>query len=108
MGLSYELDFRIVDDPSLAALLLKPPEERSAEESLRMDRWIMGSFRTCQNGYYLNLKEVLDEELWSGQEAFLSDSLRRNDELRIYYQTNSDYFSDSFTEYLDRLLEEKE
>lgn len=106
MSISHELDFRIVDDPSLIALFLKSPEDRTAEDSFRMERWSFGVFRTWQNGYYLYLKEVLDEELWSGQEVFMSDLLRRNDELRIYYQTHPEYFSKGFTEYLDGLLEE--
>jgi len=107
VALSHELDFRLVDDPSLIALLLTSPAERTREEMLRRDRWDFGALRTWENGYYLHSRGVLDDELWSGQEVFMGDMLRRDDELRDYYQTNRKYFSESFIAYLDRLLEAK-
>ena len=105
VNLTQELDFRIVDDPSLIALFLTSPESRSPVESVRMDRWIFGVLRTWENGHYLHSRGVLDDELWLGQEAFMADLLRRNDEQRNYYQANRAYFSESFTEFLDGLLE---
>ena len=105
MALSHELDFRLVDDPSLIALFYTSSDERTPEESRRLDRWYFGSLRTWENGYYLHSKGVLDGDLWSGQKVFMGDLLRRDDELRSYYQTNRKYFSESFTAYLDRLLE---
>ena len=60
-----------------------------------------------ENGYYLYIKGVIDDDLWSGQKAFMADLLRRDEELRKYYQTNRKYFSESFTAYLDWLLEAK-
>ena len=107
VALSHELDFRLVDDPSLIALLLTSPAERTREEMLRRDRWDFGALRTWENGYYLHSRGVLDDELWSGQEVFMGDMLRRDDELRDYYQTNRKYFSESFIAYLDRLLKAK-
>jgi hypothetical protein len=107
VALSHELDFRLVDDPSLIALLLSSPAERTPEEMLRMDRWYFGALRTWENGYYLHSRGVLDDELWSGQKVFMGDMLRRDDGLREYYQTNRKYFSESFTAYLDGLLEAK-
>jgi hypothetical protein len=107
VALSHELDFRLVDDPSLIALLLSSPAERTPEETLRMDRWYFGALRTWENGYYLHSRGVLDDELWSGQKVFMGDMLRRDDGLRDYYQTNRKYFSESFIAYLDRLLEAK-
>jgi hypothetical protein len=107
VALSHELDFRLVDDPSLIALLLSSPAERTAEEMLRRDRWNFGALRTWENGYYLHSRGVLDDELWSGQKVFMGDMLRRDNELRDYYQTNRKYFSESFTAYLDGLLEAK-
>jgi hypothetical protein len=104
VALSHELDFRLVDDPSLIALLLSSPAERTPEEMLRMDRWYFGALRTWENGYYLHSRGVLDDELWSGQKVFMGDMLRRDDGLRDYYQTNRKYFSESFTAYLDGLL----
>jgi len=73
-----------------------------------LDRWYFGSLRTWENGYYLYRKGVLDDELWAGQKAFMGDLLRSSDELRDYYQTKREYFSESFTAYLDRLLEAKD
>ena len=105
--LSHELDFRLVDDPSLIALFYTLPSDRTPEEARRLDRWYFGSLRTWENGYYLHSKGVLDDDLWSGQEFFMGDLLRNSDELRDYYQTNRKYFSASFTAYLDRLLEEE-
>jgi hypothetical protein len=102
---SHELDFRLVDDPSLIALLYTPPEERTPEESGRIDRWYFGSLRTWENGYYLHTRGVLGDDLWAGQKAFMKDLLRGNDELRNYFQTNRKYFSESFAAYMDRLLE---
>jgi hypothetical protein len=107
VALSHELDFRLVDDPSLIALLLSSPAERTPEEMLRRDRWNFGALRTWENGYYLHSRGVLDDKLWSGQKVFMGDMLRRDDELRNYYQTNRQYFSESFTAYLDWLLEAK-
>ena len=103
--LSHELDFRIVDDPSLIALFFTSPDERTPEQLWRLDRWHFGVLRTWENGYYLHTKGVLDDGLWSGQEEFMGDLLRSSDELRNYYQTNRRYFSESFVAYLDRLLE---
>lgn len=103
--LSHELDFRLVDDPSLIALFYTSPDERTPEEARRLDRWYFGSLRTWENGYYLHSKGVLDDDLWSGQKAFMRDLLKDSDELRNYYQANRKYFSDGFTAYLDRLLE---
>lgn len=105
VNLSHELDFRIVDDPALATLLLTPPENRTPTESLRVDRWMFGALRTWENGYYLHSKGVLDDELWLGQEAFMADLLKRNEEQRNYYQKNSKFFSEGFIAYLDGLLE---
>jgi len=108
VALSHELDFRLVDDPSLIALFYTSPDERTPEEVWRLDRWYFGSLRTWENGYYLYRKGVLDDELWAGQKAFMGDLLRSSDELRDYYQTKREYFSESFTAYLDRLLEAKD
>jgi len=107
VALSHELDFRIADDPSLIDLFLTPPEERSPAELRRMDRWYFGSLRTWENGFFLHSKGVLDDDLWSGQEAFMADLLNEDDELRIYYQTNRRYFSKSFVAFLDGLVEVK-
>ena len=105
VALSHELDFRIVDDPSLIALFLTPPDRRTPEESYRLDRWHFGSLRTWENGFFLHSRGILDDDLWSGQEAFMADLLRNSDELRIYYQTNRSHFSDGFVAFLDRLVE---
>jgi len=105
VALSHELDFRLVDDPSLIALFSTSPDKRTPEELRRLDRWYFGSLRTWENGYYLHSKAVLDDDLWSGQKVFMGDLLKRDDELRNYYQANRKYFSESFTAYLDRLLE---
>ena len=91
--LSYELDFRLVDDPSLIALLITPQNERTPEQRLRLDRWYFGSLRTWENGYYLHSRGVLDDDLWSGQVAFMADLLQGKEELRNYYKTNRRYFS---------------
>jgi hypothetical protein len=107
VALSHELDFRIVDDPSLIALFLTPPDERTPEETRRLDRWYFGSLRTWENGFFLHSKGVLDEDLWSGQEEFMADLLRDSDELRDYYRANRSYFSKSFVAFLDELLEEE-
>jgi hypothetical protein len=107
VALSHELDFRIVDDPSLITLFLTPPDERTPEETRRLDRWYFGSLRTWENGFFLHSKGVLDEDLWSGQEEFMADLLRDSDELRDYYQANRSYFSKSFVAFLDDLLEEE-
>lgn len=104
VNLSHQLDFRIVDDPSLVALFMSSPESRSPEESLRMDRWYFGMFRTWENGFYLHSRGVLDDELWSGQVAFMADLLRNHAD-REYYEANRKYFSKSFVEFLDGLLE---
>jgi len=105
VALSHELDFRLVGDPTLIAPFYTSPEERTPEESRRLDRWYFGSLRTWENGYYLHSKGVLDDDLWSGQKEFMGDLLRRDDELRNYYQMNRKYFSESFTAYLDLLTE---
>lgn len=105
VALSHELDFRIVDDPSLISLFLTPPEERTPEDSARLERWYFGSLRTWENGFFLHSMGVLDEDLWSGQEKFMADLLQNSDELRNYYQTNRRYFSESFVLFLDELLE---
>jgi hypothetical protein len=107
VALSHELDFRIVDDPSLIALFLTPPDERTSEDLRRLDRWYFGSLRTWENGFFLHNRGVLDSDLWSGQEAFMADLLKNSDDLRTYYQTNRSYFSESFVTFLDGLLEEK-
>ena len=105
VALSHELDFRIVDDPSLIALFLTPPDEMTPEELRRLDRWYFGSLRTWENGFFLHIRGVLDNDLWSGQEAFMADLLKNSDGLRIYYQTNRKYFSKSFVAFLDGLVE---
>jgi len=105
--LSHELDFRIVDDPSLTALFLTAPDERTPEESRRLDRWYFGSLRTWENGYYLYKRGVLDKDLWSGQEAFMADLMSSSDELREYFQTNRSYFSAGFAAFLDELIEDR-
>ena len=107
VALSHELDFRIVDDPSLIELFLKPTDERTPADLRRLDRWYFGSLRTWENGFFLHSKGVLDDDLWSGQEAFMADLLGNNEELRLYYQTNRRYFSKSFVAFLDGLLEVK-
>ena len=107
VALSHELDFRIVDDPSLIALFLLPPDERTTADSSRLDRWYFGSLRTWENGFFLHSRGVLDDDLWSGQEAFMADLLKNSDELRNYYQKHSHHFSESFVAFLDRLLEGK-
>jgi len=107
VALSHELDFRIVDDLSLIDLFLKPADERTPADLLRLDRWFFGSLRTWENGFYLHSQGVLDDDLWSGQEAFMADLLSKDVATRNYYQTNRKYFSESFTAYLDRLLEVK-
>jgi len=103
--ISHELDFRIVDDPSLITLFMTPPDERTPEDLLRMDRWYFGSLRTWENGYYLHSRGVLDDDLWSGQEAFMADMLRNNKDIRNYYEMNRAYFSKRFIGFLDRLVE---
>ena len=105
MTISHELDFRIVDDPSLIALFLTPKDERTPADWQRIDRWYFGSLRTWENGFYLHQRDVLDDDLWSGQEAFMADMLSRSEELQNYYQTNRSHFSRGFTEFLDGLLE---
>ena len=105
LALSNELDFRIVDDPSLIALFLTPEEERTPDDIRRMDRWYFGSLRTWENGYYLYKKGVLDEDLWSGQEAFMRDLLQEDAGLRNYCRTNREHFSGSFMSFMDHLLE---
>ena len=107
VALSHELDFRIVDDPSLIELFLKPAGERTPEDLGRLDRWYFGSLRTWENGFFLHSRGVLDDDLWSGQEAFIADLLKRDEELRLYYQTNRRHFSRRFTAFLDRLVEAK-
>jgi len=107
VALSHELDFRIVDDLSLIDLFLKPADERTPADLLRLDRWFFGSLRTWENGFYLHSQGVLDDDLWSGQEAFMADLLSKDVATRNYYQTNRKYLSESFTAYLDRLLEAK-
>ena len=107
VALSHELDFRIVDDPSLIALFLTPPAERTTADLRRLERWYFGSLRTWENGFFLHSRGVLDNDLWSGQEAFMADILKSSDELRNYYQANRNYFSESFVVFLDRLLEAK-
>lgn len=104
VNLSYELDFRIVDDPSLIALFLKPQDERTPADLQRLDRWYFGSLRTWENGFYLHNRGVLDDSLWSGQESFIADLLRNNDELRIYHRTNRSHFSQAFVTFLDELV----
>ena len=105
LSLSHELDFRIVDDPTLIDLFLKPADERSAADVVRLDRWNFGLFRTWENGYLLHSKGVLDGNLWLGQEAFMADMLKGEVELRNYYQTNRRYFSKEFVAFLDGLLD---
>jgi len=107
VALSHELDFRIVDDPSLIALFLTPPDERNPNDLRRLDRWYFGSLRTWENGYFLHSRGVLDNDLWSGQKAFMADLLKNSDELRIYHQTNRKYFSEGFVAFMDGLLEAK-
>ena len=65
VSLSHELDFRIVDDPSLINLFQKPPEDRSPEDLARLDSWYFGVLRTWENGFYLRSIGVLDDDLWS-------------------------------------------
>ena len=108
VAISHELDFRIVDDPSLIALFLNPPDERTPTDLQRLDRWYFGSLRTWENGFFLHRRGVLDSDLWSGQEAFMADLLKTSDGLRVYYQTNRNYFSESFVAFLDGLLEANE
>lgn len=105
VALSHELDFRIVDDPSLIAVFLTPADERTTEDLYRMDRWSFGLLRTWENGYFLYTRGVLDDDLWSGQEAFMADLLRNSDDVRNYYQNNRNYFSKDFVAFLDGLLE---
>ena len=107
VALSHELDFRIVDDPSLIDLFLKPEDARTPAELLRIDRWNFCQFRSWENVFFMHIKGVLDDGLWSGQEAFIRDMLKSNDELHDYYQKNRKYFSKSFITYLDRLLKAK-
>ena len=107
VALSHELDFRIVDDPSLIELFFTPPEERTLQDLRRLDRWYFGSLRTWENGYYLHTKGVLDDDLWSGQKSFMADLLRKDKPLQEYYQTNRHHFSKGFTAFLDELLEEQ-
>jgi hypothetical protein len=106
LALSHELDFRIVDDPSLIALFLTPTDERTAEEVFRLDRWHFGLLRTWENGFFLHVRGVLGDDLWPGQEAFMVDLLNTSNDLRSYYQTNREYFSKGFVTYLDELLAE--
>lgn len=107
MTLSHELDFRIVDDPSLIALFLTAPDERTPADRLRLDRWYFGSLRTWENGFYLHDKGVLDDDLWSGQEKFMADLLNSSEGLQNYYQNNRNHFSRGFTDFLDNLLDER-
>ena len=104
VALSHQLDFRIVDDPSLIELFLTPVDQRTAAETIRIDRWYFGSLRMWENGFFLHSKGVLDDGLWSGQEAFMADLLKRSEELRHYYRTNHRHFSKDFVAYLDGLL----
>jgi hypothetical protein len=105
VAISHELDFRIVDDPSLIALFLTPANERKPEQSARIQVWYFGVLRTWENGYYLHSRGVLDDDLWSGQEAFMADWLKQHDEIQDYYRTHRSFFSSGFTKFLDGLLE---
>lgn len=105
VAISHELDFRIVDDPSLIALFLTPPNERTPEQLSRIKVWYFGVLRTWENGYYLHSRGVLDDDLWSGQEAFMADRLNSNNEFQDYYRKNRSYFSSGFAGFLDGLLE---
>lgn len=107
VALSHELDFRIVDDPSLIELFLKPKDERTRADLGRLDRWYFGSLRSWENGFFLYSKGVLDDDLWSGQEAFIADMLNRDKELQIFYQKYRRHFSERFTAFLDGLLKAK-
>jgi len=104
LALSHELDFRIVDDPSLIELILKPKDERTRADFVRLDRWYFGVLRSWENGFFLHSKGVLDDDLWSGQEAFMTDLLKRDEELQNFYQTNRRHYSERFTAFLDGLL----
>ena len=106
MTLSHGLDFRIVDDPTLIALFLTPVAERTQADWRRLDRWYFGSLRSWENGFFLYSRGVLDDDLWAGQEAFMGDLLRSDEELQKYYQTNRRHFSRGFTEFLDKLLKQ--
>ncbi len=66
VAVAHELDFRLVDDPSLIALLLSSPAERTPEEMLRRDRWYFGALRTWENGHYLHSRGVLDDDPSTG------------------------------------------
>jgi len=105
VSLSHQLDFRIVDDPSLIDLFLTPPDEMTAEDLVRLDRWHFGVFRTWENGFFLHSRGVLDDDLWSGQAAFMAHMMQSSEDERAYYQSNRDYFSREFVEFLDGLLE---
>jgi len=106
VNLSYELDFRLVDDPSLVASLRGSSEGRSSDDSYRVSRWYFGALRTWENGFYLNSIGVLDDELWTGQEAFIEDLLRSSDQARQHFETNRPYLSKSFVAFIDDLLQE--
>ena len=106
VNFSQELDFRLVDDPSLLSLISKSPEDMNDEELRRWDRWIFGSLRTWENGYYLYSKRALDEKLWIGQKNFMIDLLTRNPKIVNYYRMNSEFFSADFINYVDSIVRE--
>lgn len=107
LNLSHQLDFRIVDDPSLVTLLRTPLENMSPIEKFRLDRWHFGLFRTWESGFYLYKRGVLEEDLWSGQVEFIRYMLNRDSSDRDYFLANRKYFSDGFGQFIDGLIEAK-
>ena len=104
VNLSHELDFRIVDDPSLIELFLSSPESRTPAELVRIERWRFGMLRTWENGFYLHSRGVLDDDLWSGQTAFMVNLLMQNGG-REYYEADRGFLSERFVQFLDGLLD---
>ena len=104
VNISHESDFRLAENPELVEVLQSSVDGRSPVDGLRVDRWWFGVLRTWENGFFLNKRGALDDELWSGQVAFMNNLLRVNGELREYRQDNREYFSRDFGMFLDDLL----
>lgn len=104
VALSQELDFRLAEDSALTAALLAPPESRSEVETFQYERFLFGTLRTWENGYYLNQRGALDDELWSGQIELMKDLLIRDVEFRQYWENNQTFLSPGFNSFLGNLV----
>ena len=99
-----ELDFRLAEESALVAALLAPADARSSIDAFQVERFMYGTLRTWENGYYLNLRGALDDELWSGQVALTKSLLTTNTEFRQYWNDNRMYLSPGFNRFLEVLL----